>query len=418
MKAMGYTTSAVAGFSWQTLQKLVTAGVTIGKIFFLARLLKPDDFGLFSLTAIALGVTESMTETGINLTILQAKKGVEHFVDTAWIIAICRGFLITLVMLAIGWGMQEFFGNPALWPLILVASLIPIVKGFINPAIVSWHKDMEFAKESFYKFSLVFIEAVASVLLAFWLHSVWALIFGMLIAALFEVALSFMVLKLRPKLKYSATAAGVIFHNARWLSVATAFHYLNENVDNLLLGKLVGTYNLGLYQNAYALGHKVNYEVTKSIHHGTIPVYTRIADNLTRLQSAVLRSLGATAVIVTLGSLPLLVAPELVVYYLLGPNWLEAAPLVRTLTVAGLIQSFSSVGYTLFLAKKSYTVMNFHLIVTFIATVTFIWTGFHRGGFTQAVQGIVWARLLTLPIIIWGILNTLELWTQPKVAKK
>lgn len=415
---MGYTTNAVAGFSWQTLQKLVTAGVTIGKIYFLARLLQPNDFGLFSLTAIALGVTESMTETGINLTILQAKKSVAHFVDTAWIIAICRGFLIAVVMLAMGWGMQEFFATPALWPLVSVTALIPIIKGFLNPAIVSWHKDMEFAKESFYKFSLVFIEAIASVALAFWLHSVWALILGMLVSAVFEVGLSFVVIQLRPKLKYSPAAAGVIFHNAKWLSVATAFHYLNENVDNLLLGKLVGTYNLGLYQNAYALGHKVNYEVTKSIHHGTIPVYTRIVDTLTRLQSAVLRSVGVTGVIVLLGSLPLLIAPELVVQYLLGSAWVEAVPLVRILTVAGLIQSFSSVGYTLFLAKKSYFVMNLHLIATFIATVAFIWFGFQWGGFTQAVRGIVWARLLTLPIIIWGIGTSLELWQISRANKK
>lgn len=409
MKRMGYTTNAVAGFSWQTLQKLVTAGVTIAKIFFLARLLKPDDFGLFSLTAIALGVTESMTETGINLTILQAKKTVAYFVDTAWIIAICRGFLIALVMLLMGWGMQDFFATPGLWPLIAVAALIPIIKGFLNPAIVSWHKDMEFAKESLYKFSLVFIEAVASVLLAYWFHSVWALILGMLIAAVAEVILSFLVLSLRPRLRYSAAAAGVIFHNAQWLSVATAFHYLNENVDNLLLGKLAGTHHLGLYQNAYALGHKVNYEVTKSIHHGTIPVYTRIVDNLTRLKSAVFRSIGVTGVIVALGSLPLILVPELVVQYLLGPSWLEAAPLVRTLTVAGLIQSFSSVGYTLFLAKKSYFVMNLHLIVTFAATVAFIWIGYQWGGFIAAVHGIVWARLLTLPIIAWGIIISLEL---------
>lgn len=407
---MGYTASAISGFSWQTLQKFVTAGVTIGKIFFLARLLKPDDFGLFSLTAIALGVTESMTETGINLTILQAKQTVAHFVDTAWLIAIGRGFLIALVMLAMGWGMQDFFGNPALWPLVTVAAIIPIIKGFINPAIVSWHKDMEFAKQSFYNFALVLIEAIASVGFAYWLHSVWALILGMMVSAVCEVFMSFAVLKLRPKWAYSATAAKTIFHNAKWLSIATAFHYLNENVDNLLLGKLAGTYNLGLYQNAYALGHKVNYEVTKSIHHGTIPVYTRIVDNLIRLQRAVFKSIGATTVIVVLGSLPLLIAPELVVYYLLGPNWLQAAPLVRTLTVAGLIQSFSSVGYTLFLAQKTYTVMNLHLIVTFIATVSFIWIGNNTGGFTAAVQGIVWARLLTAPIIVWGLMSSLELW--------
>lgn len=405
---MGYTKQAVAGFSWQTIQKLVSAGVTMVKIFVLARLLGPTDFGLFSLTAIAIGITESLTETGINLTILQSKQSVAYFLNTAWVIAIYRGFAIALVMLGMGWGLSQYFDNPQLWPLIALASLIPIIKGLINPTIVSWHKNMEFQTESFYRFFLVAVEALASILLAAWLHSAWALVLGMLIAAGCEVILSFLLLKDRPRWSYSPACASQIFHNAKWLSVATAFHYLNENFDNLILGKLGGTYNLGIYQNAYALSHKVNYEVSKSIHHGTIPIFTRIVDSLPRLKAAVLKSLSVSTLIVVAGSLPLLIAPELVVKYLLGSKWLETIPLLRVLTFAGLVQSFSSLGYTLFLAKKTYWMMNLHLILTFLLTVSLIWLGFRNGGLPLAVTGVLGARLITAPIIVWGLITALK----------
>ena len=85
---MGYTKNAISGFSWQTLLKLIQNGLSVIKIFVLARLLSPNDFGMFSLITIALGLVEAFTETGINFTILQSKKSVRYFLDTAWVIAI------------------------------------------------------------------------------------------------------------------------------------------------------------------------------------------------------------------------------------------------------------------------------------------------------------------------------------------
>lgn len=405
---MNYTSHAVAGFSWQTALKGATSVLVMAKIFVLARLLNPDDIGLFSLTAIALGLTESMTETGINLTILQAKQRVEFFLDTAWVISIIRGLAIGLVMALMGYGMQFYFQQPILFPLVTVAALVPIIKGFINPMIVSLHKSMFFFADSVYSLSLVVIEVIGSIVFAFLLHSVWALVLGMISAALFEVIISFVFFAAKPHFKWVRAQADIIFKNAHWLSVATAFNYLNENMDNLLLGKLLGTHQLGIYQNGYALGHKLNYEVAKSVHRGTISIYARIVDAQTRLRRAFLKTFIVTSGIILAGSLPLLIAPALVVNILLGPKWLEVIPLVRILTVAGIIQSFSSLAYTLFLAKKDFFILNTHLIVTCILTVGLIvWLG-GQYGVIGGVSAVLLARVLTIPILGWGVNKNLR----------
>ena len=83
MVAMGYKQYAIAGFSIQSLQKVFIFFLNFLKITILARLLKPTDFGLFSLVMIAIGLTESFTQTGINTTIVQSKKDINYFLDTA-----------------------------------------------------------------------------------------------------------------------------------------------------------------------------------------------------------------------------------------------------------------------------------------------------------------------------------------------
>ncbi|MBT4681265.1 MAG: oligosaccharide flippase family protein, partial [Candidatus Pacebacteria bacterium] len=141
---MSYSKQAVSGFSWQTIMKIFAAFISLAKISVLARLLSPDDFGLFSLTIIALGLSEAAAQTGINITILQSKRSVSYFLDTAWVISIARGFVIAIMMIIIGFGLGNYFDNPQLISLVSLASLIPVIKGLINPYIISMRKNLKF----------------------------------------------------------------------------------------------------------------------------------------------------------------------------------------------------------------------------------------------------------------------------------
>jgi len=402
---MSYTKKTLVGFSWQTIYKSILVGVAMVKMYFLARLLDPQAFGLFSLTAITLGITESLTQTGINVTILQSKESVKSFIDTAWVIAIIRGFLIGIFMLLMGLFMQDFYQEPQLLMLIAVAALVPIIKGFINPYIVIMHKEMRFFQDSLYRFSLVFVESLAAVVLGFITHSVWALVLALIIGAAYEVIISFIFFNLKPRFAYLPSKGKTILDNAKWLSLSTVFNYLNENADNFVIGKLVGTNLLGIYSNAYALGHKPNYDFSKSVHHSTLPAFTQLNDSPMRLNRAFYRSLLGLLALVTFASLPIILFPQFFVELILGKQWLEVIPLVRPLTFAGIVQSISNQSYALFLAKKQYKILNLHLFTSLILMLILIlwWGQTHQ--LLGAVNAILVSRLIALPIVLVGILN-------------
>ncbi|MEA2056269.1 MAG: oligosaccharide flippase family protein, partial [Patescibacteria group bacterium] len=301
---MGYTKQAVSGFSWQTILKFLTYFLSLVKIYFLARLLSPDDFGLFSLTAIALGISESITQTGVNLTILQSKHSVKYFLNTAWVIAIVRGFVIGSLMIVLGLGMSKFFDQPQLLMLTSVAALIPVIKGFINPYIVILHKKMLFFQDTVYRFSYLAAEIILSILFGFILKSALALALGMVVAALFEVLISFIFFKKKPIFQYLPSRAKQIFSNTKWLSISSLLNYLSEQMDDFLIGRLTNTYSLGIYHNSYSLTHKANYQISKSVHHSTIPIFTKIKNNQNRLRKAFVKSLLATMSLVLFFSIP------------------------------------------------------------------------------------------------------------------
>lgn len=405
---MGYTKSAISGFSWHSALKVGAMAATLLKISVLARLLTPEDFGLFSLIVIALGLTEAATQTGVNVTIINSKRNVSYFISSAWVIAIIRGFLMGIVMLIIGLLMSRYYDEPQLAFLIALTALVPAIKGFINPSIVGMQKELKFFQDSLYRFSLIAIDVALAIVFGLMLKSVTAMILAMIGAAVFEVLISFIFFKDKPAFQYIHSRGKVILSNARGLSVTAALSYIHENVDDFIIGKIAGTHNLGLYHNAYSLSHKANYELAKAVQHSTFPVYAKINQDAVRLQRAFIKSAVGALVFVGLTSLPLLIFTEEIVLLILGDQWLSVIPLVPWLVMAGIIQSFTMIAYNLFLTKERYLVMNLHLLMTIILLVAFLLWFVPDMGIMGGAMAVAYSRLLTLPVIIVATIRLLR----------
>lgn len=57
----------------------------------LARILLPSQFGVYGIATLTLAFLETITASGINVFLIQEKKKLEEYVDTAWIVSILRG---------------------------------------------------------------------------------------------------------------------------------------------------------------------------------------------------------------------------------------------------------------------------------------------------------------------------------------
>ena len=92
----------------------------------------------------------------------------------------------------------------------------------------------------------------------------------------------------RPKFHYRSDRARHIFSNSKPLMLASVLTYLNDNADDFLIGKMLDAHQLGIYHNSYSLSHKLNYELSKSAHHGLMPVFSNLhkEDEQPRLRRA------------------------------------------------------------------------------------------------------------------------------------
>ncbi len=399
---MGYSKNALQGSGWNSLVKVLTVFATGAKILVLARLLTPYDFGLAQYVIITLGILESCMETGINTTIVQSKQSIHYFLNTAWVISILRGLLISTLMIVSGLFMQQYFHEQKLLLLMTVGSFVPFIKGFISPGVVTFYKDLRFFRDSVYRFSLIAVDAVAAIFCAFLFRSVFVFVYAMIAAALFEVIISFFFFGERPQFHTVKSRLQEIFHNAPGLNLSTILGYLIENLDNLMVGKVIGTVGLGIYSQAYSLSHKFTLQFAKSVQHGTFPVYVKIVDQRTRLRRAFWKTALTSIGFFSLISLPFLIFPGQTVFLLLGPQWQSVGEILQPLVFASIIQSFVAIATALFTATKHYTWLNLTMFVNLLLLIILVIVMGQRYGLIGCVWGVLLSRLLVLPMSLYG----------------
>ena len=173
---------------WNASASLLGQGITFLRSIIIARLLVPDDFGLFAMALTVMVGLNALTTIGLDRMIVAGQfKSREEFNDqlnTVWSAELVRSLFLTLLLLLSAYPMAKFFGQPRLAGLIGILCLTPLIEGFQNIGLTILRKQISFARIFWYELTVNVAAVALTVCFAIALRNVWALIFGHLITAL------------------------------------------------------------------------------------------------------------------------------------------------------------------------------------------------------------------------------------------
>ncbi len=114
----------------------------------LTRILFPEAFGLMATATVFLTMVQLFSDTGTHTAIIQNPRGAEpEFLNTAWIIKLCRGGILFLVMCALALPFARFYNQPELKGILFVMAFSPLILGFENPALAVLIKEFRTEKQ-------------------------------------------------------------------------------------------------------------------------------------------------------------------------------------------------------------------------------------------------------------------------------
>lgn len=405
---MGYSRGVIKGVSWMSGFRMLTRVLSFLKTAVLARVLTPSQFGIFGIASLVLALLEMLTETGINIILIQSKKEIDEYINSAWVVSIIRGIFVSLCIVILTPFIISFFNTPHVFSILLLISLVPFIRGFINPSVVKLQKELKFHYEFWFRSSIFLFDAIVSITFAVLTHSIYSLVWGLIAGALLEVLLSFILLRPIPRWSIRKDYFNEIFHKGKWVTVYGIFNYIAQEGDNIIVARVMGAPALGIYQMAYKLSTLPISEVTDVVSKVVFPVYAKIVEDKARLKSAFIKS---TLVIVTttmVMGMVLFLFPRQVVLIVLGEKWLPAIPVLRVLVIYGVLRAISGSASALFLGigkQKYVTSMTF---LRFIGLAITIYSFVQMFGLVGAGYSALTSVLFEIPIVVYYIIKVFK----------
>ncbi len=342
-----------------------------------------------------------LTETGINIFLIQKQDKVDKYIDSAWVVSIFRGIIISLVIFLTAPIIARYFNNSDSTLIIKLISLVPLLRGFINPSCVKYQKNLEFKKQFFYDSSLFFVDFVIAIVLGLITKSENSLVIAMIGSTLLEVAYSFIFFDPKPKFIFDKEKTMEVINRGKWITGAGVFNYLFQNLDDILVGKMMGAGNLGVYQLAYKVSTLPVSEVGEVFNKVTFPIYSSIKDDPQRIKKTFLKTLLVICLFVIPFGLIVFYFPTQIVNILLGEKWLVAVPVLQVLAIFGVLKAITNSFFSLFLGIERQEVVTLITLFSTFVLIGLLYPLIKIFGLLGAGFATIFATVATIPLFIY-----------------
>ncbi|MGH7164421.1 MAG: oligosaccharide flippase family protein [Nitrospiraceae bacterium] len=318
---------------WMTAGFVLDKLIATGQLVILARLLTPADLGQVAASAVVLLTVLTVSEMGVESALVARREVGEADLAVAWTLALGRALVLGGCVWVLAGPIATFFRASELDGLLRVHSLVLLLQGLQSPALALLLRNLDLGRRVRLDLVRRSIEAGATIGLALWLRSAWAVIGGQLIGFAFNSVLSYWVAPFRPRLSLDRKLLQPFLQYGKHLNLTTILIFGVTSGGEYVIGRLLGTAALGVYQVALALPTLIGTRLPLMVNRISFPAYVL----LDRDRRAAVRVFGLQFGVMGLLLLPLsavlaLGAPD-VVGLLAGEQWREAAEPLRALAL-------------------------------------------------------------------------------------
>lgn len=301
----------------------------------LARLLTPDIFGLMALAMIVVRAIETFTRPGIAQALIARQQAFEEASATAFTLLFARGVLLSLILFAAAPWVTRFYEAQELELILQVLSAVFAISGLNNINMIARQKELDFRMLTYLSQATTVIGTIVTIVVAWWFRSVWALVVGQLIQASLTALLSYYFLGGRIQFAFNTKVARDLFSYGKFITAASIVTFVVTELDSAVIGKLLGTGQLGYYTLAITVVSLVTLSFSQIASGIMMPAFSKIQTDLTKLQNAYFQGMSLVVFLVMPASAGLLCLAEQLLYVIYGDKWVPAAVPLQILALVG-----------------------------------------------------------------------------------
>ena len=326
---------AVVAARWTGVQLVAGRAVSVATTILLARALLAEELGVIAILTVALNAGFLVQEFGTGPALIYRREDEAATAGFVLAFQLAVGGALAVVFIAAAGPLGVFFRSPMLAPALRVGSAAFLLAPFSAVPLAGLEKALDYRRRALVESARVIAQAAVTITLAFLGLGVWSFVWGLLAGRLLGGLLLVDIWRAF-SWRFGRRIAREILGYGRFAFGEVMLWFVSVNIDDVLVGRLLGTRALGVYK----LGFSTVAAPASSVGALTrvaFPAFTRIRDDVPALRRAYVRATEYCAMlgIPLFALIGLLAAPGVTVVY--GARWAEAVPVLQVLAPYGML---------------------------------------------------------------------------------
>ena len=342
---MTFKQQVASSAAWVGLSTVVVKVLSfIAITLVLARVLEPSDFGLVGIAWLAINAFDFLREMGISSALIYRQDDDDGVAaDVAFIALIISSIVIYIVIFLISPLIELFFRDAhGLTPVLRVLGLIMIINGISQTPYTLLAKNLQFRNKAIPEIIAGVTNSVIAIVLALRGFGVWALVIGYLVGGVMRTSLVWFFTSWRPKPRFDRQVWREMIDYGRHIVGSRFMIFGITNLDDALIGRMLGATSLGFYTFAYRLSNVPATHVTRLVNSVMFPAYSKIQEDHKRVRRIffdTIQAVGLISIPLALGTMVL--GPNFVHNYYQG-KWDASILAMQWLVIYGLARSIAA----------------------------------------------------------------------------
>ena len=340
-----YGALAKIGLVWGLVREGGNSLLLLPSAIILARLLSPEEMGIAAAAFFFMSLCTRLTQFGFGVSLVRTKDLTPDHVSSVFVSSLAMG-LVAWAALRLGAPAAGAFLRSA-----DAAAILPVAAwtflimpfGTVPTALLS--RDMRYRDSSSSDWFATFIESATAIVLAWNGWSYWSLVYGRLAGDGSRALCRAGMTRWRPRLRFYAAAMRDTFSFGVGVYAKNLLDFTAQNVDNLIVGRVLGMTALGFYDKAFQTMHRFTMRIAIGGPSVSFRIFALIHEDPERFR----RAYRKVILSITLLGFPIITgmiiaAPQLI-EVLFGRQWLPAVLPFQILCVAAygrLLNSYAS----------------------------------------------------------------------------
>jgi PST family polysaccharide transporter len=329
------TKQSVSAVKWSAFGNIARYGLQLGAQIVLARLLGPENYGLFALGMLVLTFSNMLADFGFAWGLVQTQNLSEEDVRFVFTWQLISGTIAAVCLYTLSPLAASFFNEPRTESIIHWLSLVCLIQAVSAPSRNLLRRNLDFKWANIIEITSYSIGYIAiGIPLAFYGAGVWSLVAAWITQAFITLILSVIRCphSVKPLLWYDG--ASDMFVVGYTVFGTNICNWLLNNFDRILLGRLFNVHTVGLYSVGYNLANTPNSLFIGALQPAFLAAGARIQSEPNRLRNAYLSVLASVWILLLPMFVLLAVIAQDLIVVLYGSDWIATGMVLAILALA------------------------------------------------------------------------------------